>query len=68
MRWEDVVGRNVRALRKERGASQELLAHEAGVAMRYLAGIERGEENPSLSILVKLALALGVEPKALLEK
>lgn len=35
------------------------------MAMRYLAGIERGEENPSLAFLVKLAEALGVTPGAL---
>ncbi|WP_240484666.1 helix-turn-helix domain-containing protein [Brevundimonas nasdae] len=62
MRWEDRVGTNVRRLRKAKGLSQEALAHEAGMAMRYLAGIERGEENPSLAILVKLSGALGISP------
>ena len=65
MRWEDRVGANVRRLRKAKGFSQEALAHEAGMSMRYLAGLERGEENPSLLFLVKLAEALGVEPGAL---
>lgn len=32
------------------------------MSMRYLAGLERGEENPSLLFLVKLAETLGVEP------
>lgn len=62
MRWEDRVGANVRRLRKAKGLSQEALAHEAGMSMRYLAGLERGEENPSLLFLVKLAEALDVEP------
>lgn len=62
MRWEDRVGANVRRLRKAKGLSQEALAHEAGMSMRYLAGLERGEENPSLLFLVKLAEALGVAP------
>lgn len=67
MRWEDRVGANVRRLRKAKGLSQEALAHEAGMSMRYLAGLERGEENPSLAFLVKLATALGTEPKNLLD-
>lgn len=67
MRWEDRIGANVRRLRKAKGLSQEALAHEAGMSMRYLAGLERGEENPSLLFLVKLAEALGVEPGVLFE-
>lgn len=62
MRWEDRVGENIRRLRRARGLSQEALAHESGMAMRYLAGIERGEENPSLAFLVRIATALGVTP------
>lgn len=44
------------------GAGQEALAPEAGMATRYLAGIERGDENPSLAFLMKLSEALGEEP------
>ncbi|HBY43164.1 XRE family transcriptional regulator [Brevundimonas diminuta] len=67
MRWEDRVGANVRRLRRAKGLSQEALAHEAGMAMRYLAGIERGEENPSLAFLVKLASALEIHPARLFD-
>jgi transcriptional regulator with XRE-family HTH domain len=66
MEWEAVLGANIRRLRKAKGLTQEQLAHEAGMAMRYVAGVERGEENPSLRFLVKIAEALGVEPGALL--
>lgn len=62
MRWEDRVGENIRRLRRAKGLSQEALAHESGMAMRYLAGIERGEENPSLAFLVRISTALGVTP------
>jgi len=37
------------------------------MAMRYLAGIERGEENPSLAFLVKLAAALDIHPARLFD-
>lgn len=66
MEWEAVVGANIRRLRKAKGLTQEQLAHEAGMAMRYVAGVERGEENPSLRFLVKMAEALGTEPAILL--
>ena len=66
MDWAQLVGRNVRRFRRERSWSQEALAQEASVAMRYVSGIERGEENPSLSVLVKIADALGVHPRDLL--
>ncbi|WP_292035578.1 MULTISPECIES: helix-turn-helix domain-containing protein [unclassified Brevundimonas] len=68
MRWEDQVGANVRRLRKAAGLSQEALADRAGMSMRYLAGLERGEENPTVTYLVKLANALDVSPAAFFEQ
>jgi transcriptional regulator with XRE-family HTH domain len=68
MTWEEIVGANIRRLRKAKGLTQEDLAHEAGMAMRYVAGVERGEENPSLRFLVKIAEALETEPRFLLER
>ena len=62
MEWEQIVGANIRRLRKERGLSQETLAGEAGLAMRHLGRIERGEGNPTVAILGKLAEVLGVHP------
>lgn len=62
MEWETVVGANIRRLRKAKGLTQEQLAHESEIAMRYIAGVERGEENPSLRYLVKIAEALEAEP------
>ena len=42
-----VLGAQVRDLRLVRHLSQEGLAEELGVSTRYLAGIERGERQPS---------------------
>lgn len=66
MTWEEIVGANIRRLRKAKGLTQEQLAHEADVAMRYVAGVERAEENPSLRFLVKISDALGATPIELL--
>ena len=66
MRWEEVVGRNVRRLREEKGLTQEALAHSADLTTRYVGGIERGRENPTVAVLGQLAAALGVPPFSLL--
>lgn len=68
MDWGRVVAANVRRLRKGRGLTQEQLAHDAGIDLTYLGGIERGRRNPSLAVLVRLADALGVQPPALFER
>ncbi len=46
--------------------SQEDLAYAVGVDVRYLGGIERAQENPSLKVLVSIAHCLHVQPHELL--
>jgi len=66
MRWEEVVGRNVRRLRKAKSLTQEALAHASDIDTRYVGGIERGEENPTVAVLGRIAAVLGVHPAELL--
>ena len=63
MDWEKIVGANIRRFRKERGLTQEQLAHNANLDLRYLGGIERGEYNPTVAVLGCLAEALQIHPK-----
>lgn len=65
MRWEQIIGINIRRLRKARHLSQEVLAAESGIDMRYLGGIERGQENPTVKVVADIAKALGVHPSTL---
>lgn len=55
-------GRNLRRLRRERQMTQEELAETAGVSSRYVALIEAGARNPTLTVLLELARALGAHP------
>jgi transcriptional regulator with XRE-family HTH domain len=61
------LGARLRDLRVQAGISQEELAARAGVHRTYLGGIERGERNPSVANLHKLAQALGVDLATLFE-
>ena len=60
MNGRRLVARNLRKLRVARDLSQERLANEAELERRYIGGIERGEENPTVLTLEKLAKALGI--------
>jgi len=66
MRLEAIIGGNIRRLRKAAKLSQEELAAEAKIDMRYLGGIERGQENPTVAVVGRIAKVLGVHPSALL--
>ena len=59
------VAVNIRRLRVERGVSQEAFAVDAGVDRTYMSRIERKMENPTVTVLEKIATALGVEIAAL---
>ena len=58
-------GKNLRRLRESQELSQETLADKAEFDRSYIGGIERGERNPSLAAIFRLALALGIEPQRL---
>jgi len=59
-------GRTMRRLREDLGLSQEALADIAHVHRTYIGGIERGERNPTLTTIQRIAKALSVHPRDLL--
>ena len=62
------LGQKIRGLREEIGMSQAQLAAHAELSQGYLSQIENGEvHNPSASVLFRLAQALHVDPRSLLE-
>ena len=53
------LGQNVQRLRREKGWSQEELADQSGLHRTYISGIERGVRNPTITIVERVASALG---------
>ncbi|MCP4332944.1 MAG: helix-turn-helix transcriptional regulator [Gammaproteobacteria bacterium] len=53
-----LVGERVRGLRAQRGMTRKMLARDSSVSERYLAQLERGQGNISISLLLKVATAL----------
>lgn len=53
----------MRALRTERGLTQEALGHKAGLSPNYVGDVERGTRNLGLENIWLLAEALGVSPR-----
>lgn len=55
-----LVGKRVRALRKERGLTQEGLGWRAELHYTYIGAVERGEKNCSIETLDKISKALSI--------
>lgn len=55
------IGKRIRAIREERGYSQEEFAATAQLGRSYAGRVERGEQNISMQNLIQIALTLKVE-------
>lgn len=61
------LGARIRYLRQQKNMTIEDLALEANVNRNYLGDLERGMRNPTLSILNRIAIALGIGLSTLFE-
>lgn len=55
-----LIGKRIQALRRSRGYSQEKLAEIVGINAKYLSSVERGVENPTLDLFIRLSKGLNV--------
>lgn len=62
------LGGAIRVLRKERGLSQEALAHTCGIERSYMSGIERGQQNLTAIALGRIAEGIGVTLEQLMRE
>jgi transcriptional regulator with XRE-family HTH domain len=65
---KQIVARNLRRFRHERKLSQEELSFHAKVDRSYISQLETGVYSASVTMLAKLAKALGVEVSELLKR
>ncbi|MBK8172791.1 MAG: helix-turn-helix transcriptional regulator [Sandaracinaceae bacterium] len=61
------IGARIREVRRNAKLTLEALAERAGIDPTYLGGLERGQHNPTVATLQRLAKALGVDAPAMLD-
>jgi transcriptional regulator with XRE-family HTH domain len=55
----EVFGRRLRELRQKYGVTQQQLSIATGLTEGYISNMERGLKVPSLTTILRLAVALG---------
>lgn len=65
MKLRAIVARNLRIMRKQKGLTQEELAFQAGINRNYVGQIEREEKSPTVDMVEKLSIAMGVKPESM---
>lgn len=61
------LGNNIRAIRSEKGISQEELAFKINSARNFIGCIERAEKAPTIITLARIASALNITLSRLVE-
>lgn len=59
-------GKRLREIREKRRLFQEDVAKAVGISITYYAGIERGEENPTFSVIEQICKVLKVKSSEIL--
>jgi transcriptional regulator with XRE-family HTH domain len=62
----EILAKNLGKLRRARHWTQEELADRVALSSRYVGQLERAQASASVTVLGRLADALGVEPAELL--
>ena len=68
MDLKDTMAVNLHRVRHQRKLTQEDLADLAGLSTRYIGKVERADVSASVTVLGRIADALGVDPAALISK
>ncbi len=65
---ERLFGQVLQHLRHKRGLSQEELGFESDYHRTYISQLERGQKNPSLKAIFRLARVLGITPSEMIRR
>ena len=60
MKAQEQLGMRIKYLRQKRKWSQEDLALNSNINRNYISDLENGRRNPSLEILERIAVGLGI--------
>lgn len=55
------LSERIRGMRAARGMTRKLLSRHSSISERYLAQLESGKANPSITVLWRIANALGID-------
>ncbi len=66
IRSQEEFGKRLRSAREKRNLSQEQVADQVGISVSYYAGMERGEENPTLAVVRTICKVLRVKSSDIL--
>lgn len=65
MKINKILGLRIRYLRKKQNLTIEKLSFISGINKNYLSDLERGERNPTLMILEKIANSFNIDLETL---
>jgi len=68
MNIREIFAQNIKRFRRQKGISQEELAHLADIDRTYVSALERKVYSASLDVVASIAKALDVEPHELLQR
>ncbi|HSW96232.1 MAG TPA: helix-turn-helix transcriptional regulator [Candidatus Saccharimonadales bacterium] len=63
---QEQIGRKLREIRDQKDLSQENVAKAAGISSTYYAGIERGEENPTITVIENICRLFKIKSSEIL--
>lgn len=64
---KEEFGNKLRQRRLNQKLTQENLAFESGLSLRYIQNLESGERQPTLETIFKLSFALNTSPQSLIQ-
>ena len=64
---QSTFGNNCRRIRNKNGFTQEEVAERSGLSLSYISELERGNSNPTLTTMERLAKSFDAELAELLE-
>jgi transcriptional regulator with XRE-family HTH domain len=66
LQTQQKIGRRLREIRERKKLFQEEVAEAVGISITYYAGIERGEENPTIAVIEKICNVLKIRSSDIL--